>query len=132
MKGVYFFIVLIFLFACSNYKKEVAEDYSFKFPDSILQGKITDTLRLFPFIKKYQAYFDSLTDHKQGLTFTMDTFRNKIYPIAVFYDEKEKHFQKLYRFEVNPQTMEIKIGDTNTGEYITVDEYYKLAPEDKN
>ena len=101
-------------------------------PDSALYAKIQDTLRTFPFIKREQRFFDSLTNHKQGVTFTMDTFKDKIYPIAVFYVEEEKKFQKLYRFEVNPQTMEIKVNDINTGEFLSINDYYKIAPEDKN
>jgi hypothetical protein len=130
MKVVYSFIVLVVLLACCNNKKTSIE-YAFKFPDSAFQSKIRDTLRKLPFVKRSQIYFDSVSNHTEGVSFIIDTFRNKIYPNAVFYVKKEKHFQRLYRFEVNPQTMEIKINDTDTGEYITMEEYYKLNPEDK-
>jgi hypothetical protein len=130
MKVVYLFVVLaVLLVYCNN--KKIATVYTFQFPDSVFQSKIRDTLRKLPFVKRSQIYFDSVSNHREGVTFIIDTFRNKIYPNAVFYDKEENHFQKLYEFEVNPQTMEIKINDIDTGGYITIEEYYKLNPQDK-
>lgn len=134
MRGIFTItisLIIIVFFSCNpdkNTNGPVSETNTLLWPDSTLAAKIRDTLRTFPFIKKAQRYFDSVTNNKQGVTFTMDTLKGNVYPIAVFYVEEEQHFQKLYRFEVNPRTMEIKVNDINTGEFITIEEYYKLAP----
>ncbi len=125
-------LVAFAILSCKdNTKTNSADKYKLKWPDSLLAKKIRDTLRTFPFIKERDRFYDSLTNHKEGVTFTMDTSKGKIYPTAVFYIEEEKRFQKLYRFEVNPETLEIKVNDINTGTFITIEEYYKLAPEEK-
>lgn len=122
-------LLLLFIGACQNKTATSNKTAQLEWPDPILEAKIRDTLRTFPFIKRAEFYFDSLSNHKEGVTFTMDTFRGKIWPIAVYY--KDNYFQKLYRFEITPATMEIKISNIESGEFISIEEYYELNPLDK-
>jgi len=141
----YFFITaLIFSFcSCSNTgsnqdtaandsltratKTVTSSRFIYRFADTVLESKITDTLMKLPFIVKSNSYIDSFSNHRHGIAFMSDTTGNQI-SVAAGYNGPER-FETYYNFRIEPKTFAIKILDPSGGGYISIDEYIKKNPE---
>lgn len=88
---------------------------------------IMDTLLKLPFIIKSNRYIDSISNHQQGITFISDTAEGMI-TVKAGYNGAER-FETYYHFSVDPTTLEIKILDIISGDYISLEEYIKSNPE---
>ena len=141
-----FYILLTILFsACnsdSSEKKELDPDPTViekaksthsdivanKLIDKVLEDKITDTLMTMPFVKKTNQYLDSLTGHKHGIAFTIDSVGNNEIFVMAGYNDPER-FETYYRFTIYPKTFDIMIEYPETGELISIDQYIKLKKD---
>jgi hypothetical protein len=99
-----------------------------KFIDKVLEDKITDTLMTIPFVKKTNQYLDSLTGHKHGIVFTVDSVGNNEIFVMAGYNGPEK-FETYFRFTIHPETFDIMIEYPETGELISIDQYIKLKKD---
>jgi len=118
MKSI-FFISVVTLFSChstltkNNYviKTDAATQKVVDHIDSNLENKITDTLLKLPFIKKYDEQIVSISNHKHGVVFMLDTINkgNDIYVEAGYNDEIR--WITNYQFYINTKTLEIKVYD---------------------
>ena len=138
MKAVKYIPILVLLFSCHDndnnnnkslpkIEKDSVPKHPFKYVDSIVPKEIRDTLRKISFVKDADHYYDSISNHKEGVTFVtemIDTVTNEIYPDAV--DMAQDHVIKLYRFKVNPATREIRVLDIETLKWLSIKEYIKL------
>ena len=88
---------------------------------------ITDTLLKLPFIIKSNSYIDSISNHRQGIAFISDSTEGMI-TVKAGYNGAER-FETYYHFSVDPKTLEIKILDIISGDYISLEEYIKSNPE---
>lgn len=91
-----------------------------------LFDKITDSLIKIDFVARSNRYIDSFSNHKAGIAFMQDTAENKIL-ITAGYNAKDR-FEKYFIFLVDPKSLEIKINDIETGDYISLEQYRKLNP----
>ena len=135
----------MFFAACSNNdsgNKEPAPDSSTakngkatdstivvnKLSDAALETKITDTLMTIPFVKKTNDYLDSLTNHKHGIAFIMDSVASNEIAVMAGYNGPER-FETYYNFTIYPKTFDIMIEYPDTGELVSIDQYIKLKKE---
>jgi hypothetical protein len=137
----YFFLIsLVIVFvACNNAgnkndtpdgdssKKVISSRFIYRFADTILEQRITDTLMKLPFVEKSNSYIDSFSHHQHGIAFMSDTASNKI-SVMAGYNGPER-FETYYRFSIDPKSFEIKILDDSNGEFISIDEYKKKNQE---
>jgi hypothetical protein len=96
--------------------------------DSVFVNKIMDKLFSFPEIKRKQAFVDSLSHHKRGISMIVmqkPGKANKYYWIAVGYNGAQR-FETYYNFYVWPSQMEIKYLDTESGNLLTLAQWRKL------
>jgi hypothetical protein len=98
------------------------------FTDSALETRITDTLMKLSFIRKTNHYLDSLTNHKHGLSFIIDSVGVNELSVIAGYNGPER-FETYYNFTVYPKTFKIMIEYSDTGELIPIEEYIKLKQE---
>jgi len=96
--------------------------------DSILEAKIIDTLLTIPFVKKTDRYLDSLTGHKRGISFIIDSVRDNEVSIMAGYNGPER-FETYYNFTVYLKTLDINIEYPDTGEMVSVEQFIKLTKE---
>jgi hypothetical protein len=142
MKNLLFLLLLIFFAACNNTSStdemasndsliikeqpDSAVKYIHAFADTALENKITAVLLKLPFVIKSNNYIDSLSDHKQGIAFMLDNPAPGQTAISVQAGYNgDQRFETYYRFEVNPETLEIKVIDPVTDKKLTVKEYLK-------
>jgi hypothetical protein len=128
----YFFIIslVLVLLSCNNAgnnnddtKKVTSSRFIYRFADTVLEQKITDTLMKLPFIEKSNSYIDSFSNHQHGIAFMSDTAGNKI-SVMAGYNGPER-FETYYHFNIDPNTFEIRILDDLSGDFISIDEYIK-------
>jgi hypothetical protein len=72
--------------------------------DTALELKIEDSLIKLPFVKKSNDYIDSISDHKPGIMFIVDSADNQI-AIMAGYDGTYR-FETYYNFIVDPKTLD--------------------------
>jgi hypothetical protein len=136
----FFFISIVIVFvACNNAgnnndtpagdsaKKVISSRFIYRFADTVLEQKITDTLMKLPFIEKSNSYIDSFSNHQHGIAFMSDTAGNKISVMAGY--NGQERFETYYRFSIDPKTFEIRILDDLSGDFISIDEYIKKNQE---
>ena len=104
-------------------KKITSSHFIYNFPDTVLGAMISDTLMKLSFIQKTNIYIDSLTGHRQGISFMPDTVDNTI-SVMAGYNGPER-FETYYHFTIDPKTFDIKILDEMNGEFVSIDEYLK-------
>lgn len=92
---------------------------------SITEDQLLDSLRRISFVKESERYLDSLTNHKRGMAFIVDTVSNNEVTVRAGYNGNPTHFETYYIFTVNPQTFDIKVLETASGNQLTVSEYEK-------
>ena len=137
----YFLLIsfLLFFAACNNAgknndtpandssapvaKKVITSRFIYRFADTVLEEKITDTLMKLPFIEKSNNYIDSFSNHTHGIAFMSDTAGHEI-SVMAGYNGPER-FETYYNFSIDPKTFEIKILEPLSGDFISISEYIK-------
>ena len=107
-------------------KKDSVSQYIHTVSDTTLEKRITDTLMTLPFVKKSDAYIDSFSHHKHGMSFMVDSLGSGDQEVFVRagYNGDER-FETYYQFYVVPNTLEIKVYDVINDAKMTVKEYMK-------
>lgn len=100
------------------------QGYIHRFTDTALEQKVTAVLMKLPFVQKSNRYIDSISNHKQGISFMLDNTRGAGISVLAGYDSDER-FETYYHFYVDPQTMEVKIYDPLENKTVPVKEYLK-------
>ena len=85
---------------------------------------IIDTLIEISFVKEANRQIDSITHHKHGISFIIDTAENE-YNIQAGYNGIER-FETRYIFSVDKKTRAIKVEDVISGDMMPVAEFEKL------
>lgn len=131
-------IICIFFLSCKNSEERnsyiknhkkvndtlVRKNYTI--PDTSLENKILDTLIKIGIIKRNNNYIDSVTNHKHGIAFLIDTLvkgDTDIYIQAGF--NGEDRFETHYQIYINPKTMDIKFYDPLNDKKLSIKEYEK-------
>lgn len=78
-----------------------------------------------PFVENTNQYLDSLTRHKQGITFIIDSVGANEISVMAGYNGPER-FETYYNFTVYPKTFDIMIEYPETGELVPIEQYIKL------
>ncbi|MBZ4191261.1 hypothetical protein [Niabella beijingensis] len=91
-------------------------------PKAATEEQVVDSLKHIPFVAESHRYIDSLTDHKHGIAFLIDTVSDKEVNFRAGYNG-EFRFETYYLFTVNPQNFDIKITEPISGDKMTVDAY---------
>ena len=104
-------------------KKVITSRFIYRFADTVLEEKITDTLMKLPFIEKSNNYIDSFSNHTHGIAFMSDTAGHEI-SVMAGYNGPER-FETYYNFCIDPKTFEIKILEPLSGDFISISEYIK-------
>lgn len=100
------------------------QGYIHRFTDTALEKKVTAVLMKLPFVQKSNRYIDSISNHKQGISFMLDNTRGAGISVLAGYDSEER-FETWYHFYVDPQAMEVKIYDPLENKTVPVKEYLK-------
>ena len=142
MKIFLFLLALISFASCNNADKnseaaatdtlmsDVAADsnknYIHRFSDTALENKITASLLKLPFVKKSNAYIDSFSNHKAGISFLLENPAENETDISVQAGYNgDQRFETYYRFFVDANTLEIKVYDPVADKKLTLKEYLK-------
>jgi hypothetical protein len=90
-----------------------------------LQIKIYDTLIKLPFIKESNAYIDSVSNHKHGIAFLMDSsdIKDEVIVTAGFNDTDM--FKTHYTIYVNAKSLDIKVWDGVSGRKLSIAQFEK-------
>ena len=83
----------------------------------VTENDIIDTLIALPFVKRSSRIIDSVSHHKHGMAFIIDT-ADKVYNIRAGYDRDDR-FETFYTFSVDKKTRAIKVLDVISDEMIT-------------
>ena len=137
-----FLVSLLFVFAACNQSSETKDEpvkdsvaadakpvaepgYIHRFGDTALENKITAALLQLPFVQKSNRYIDSISDHKHGISFMLDSanISNEISVQAGY--NGEQRFETYYHFYVNTKNLDIKVYDPVADKKLTVKEYLK-------
>ena len=140
MRLTFLILVLISFSACTNNAEQskraktdsagvlpamdTTSGYIQKFSDSKLENRITTALMKLPFVKKTNAYIDSFTSHKNGISFILDSLNKQEVSVRAGYNGDQR-FETYYYFFVDPKTLEIKILDAVSDKKLSVKEYIK-------
>jgi len=89
----------------------------------VTENDIIDTLTALPFVKESNQLIDSVSHHKHGMAFIIDT-ADKAYHVRAGYD-REDRFETFYTFSVDKKTRAIKVLDVISDEMITPAEFEK-------
>jgi hypothetical protein len=91
-----------------------------------IKNKILDTISKLPEVINRSNYIDSLTNHKQGISLTIEKpdSGQSDYQVRAGYIG-EIRFETYYNFYVNPVTLEIKIDDVVNGEIVALSKWRK-------
>ena len=149
IKYIPFVLSIITLLSCNNDKKnselavsDSSADHSsalaekavspslsrHRFTDSVLEARIIDTLIKISFVKKTNHYLDSLTGHRHGISFIVDSVGANEISVMAGYDGPER-FETYYNFAVYPKTFDIMIEYPDTGELVPIEQYIKLKKD---
>ncbi|MBS1511954.1 MAG: hypothetical protein JST86_13990 [Bacteroidetes bacterium] len=82
-----------------------------------------DTISKFPFVSASNHYIDSFTNHKQGISFIVDTTAKEFVVTAGY--NGEQRFETYYTFSVNRQTRTITVMDPVSGNSMTPEAFEK-------
>jgi hypothetical protein len=93
--------------------------------DSLVQAKVLDTLSKLPEVQILQKRIDSISDHKHGVSFIIDTLIENQYKVRAGYDG-DLRFENYFNFYVNAETSEIKIEDFLADSVLSLHDYRKL------
>jgi len=96
--------------------------------DSEVINRIMDKLYRLPEVKEKDAFIDSLTKHKHGISMRIMQRPGKLtkyYWIAVGYNSNLR-FQTYYNFYVWPDSMVIKYLDPDSGKILTLSEWREI------
>ena len=106
--------------------KDNSIDKSYTLKDTILENKILDTLIKIGIIERNNNYIDSVTNHKHGIAFIIDTLikgDTDIFVQAGF--NAADRFETHYQIYINPKTMDIKFYDAVDDKKLSIKEYEK-------
>ncbi len=106
--------------------KEELPAYIHKFADTAMERKVTAVLLKLPFVKKSDAYIDSISGHKHGISFMLDNTKGDSVSVLAGYNSEER-FETYYHFYVDPKTLGVTIYDPLTNNTLTVKEYLKRS-----
>ncbi len=84
---------------------------------------VLDSILKLPFIIAANKNIDSVTHHKSGIAFLIDSAENE-WKIQAGYNGSER-FETYHHLYVNPATMEIKVYDVVNDEKLSVIDYMK-------
>ena len=93
--------------------------------NSITEEKIYDSLFKLPEVQTLQRRIDSMTNHKHGVSFMLDTILDNVYVINTGYNG-ELRFENDFTFYVSSKTFEIKIYDFNSDSVISLSNFRKI------
>jgi hypothetical protein len=143
VKYIFFISSIIMFLSCNNEGKNekppvndspvvtsnpvTSSRFIYRFADSVLEERITDTLMKLPFVLKSNTYIDSFSNHQYGIAFMPDTTGGAI-SVAAGYNGPER-FETYYNFSIDRKTFEIKILDPVSGDYISIEDYIKKNQE---
>lgn len=96
--------------------------------DEVMKDRIIDTLMKIPFVKKTNDYLDSLSGHRKGIAFIIDSAGKNEISVTAGYNGPSR-FETYYIFAIYPKTFQIMIDDLETGEFISIDQYIKKKKE---
>lgn len=133
-----FLLFFIMFFSCKTSKeqnmhikndkvtKDNSIDKGYTLTDTVLENKILDTLIKIGIIKRNNNYIDSVTNHKHGIAFIIDTLikgDTDIFVQAGF--NGADRFVTHYQIYINPKTMDIKFYDPVDDKKLSIKEYEK-------
>ncbi len=145
MRYLLLFAMIIFLTACNSESKAPGQGETAVLQDSIppvppkeatayLQklGNTKDELEIvnnllkLDFVLKSNLYIDSLTEHRQGISFIKDSTGGNAEVISILagYNGPQR-FETYYHFYLNTKTKEIKVYDPVSDKALSVKEYLK-------
>jgi hypothetical protein len=87
------------------------------------EDEVLDSILKLPFIVAANKNIDSVTHHKSGIAFLIDS-AEKEWMIQAGYNGSER-FETYHRLYVNPSTMQIKVYDVVNDEKMSVADYMK-------
>lgn len=126
MRTVFFGLCLIVICSCGQPKKgeePTRNDTGYAPPATPPVGigmspadPVMDTILKLPFIIKSSHYIDSISQHRQGISFMTDTLEST-YEIRAGYNGPER-FETYYQLSVDKKTLEINVLDPVEGDYV--------------
>jgi hypothetical protein len=135
MKKIFlYFALFVFVTSCGH-KKDKQQGTgadSVQVENTTLSKQfIHDTLLTIMQVKKSDAYIDSLTNHKQGISFMIGKPQQGKeslgYQVQAGYNS-DVHFETYYFFYINPANKEIKVLDQTSGNILPLQEWQKQNP----
>jgi hypothetical protein len=93
------------------------------------KGDVVDTLYKLSFIKESNRYLDSLTKHKHGIAFIVDTAATT-YNVTAGYNG-DLRFETYYTLTIDKKTKEIKVQDVISGDMVSPAEFEKRRKANK-
>lgn len=133
LKNLIIVLILILVEGCSGNKSggEAQDSEASQTPKLVIQkdttnvsleNKILDAVLALPEVEAANAHIDSFSNHQHGIASMMDPPEEgqTDYNVRVGYNGDER-FEVYYFFEVNPNTLQIKIMDVDT--FIPVEEW---------
>ncbi|MEI9958512.1 MAG: hypothetical protein WDM90_19905 [Ferruginibacter sp.] len=134
IKYTLFILSIVCIAACNNNDKSntpVTDTLNKQVTDSakfapLAKGNVFDTLYTLSFVKESNSYIDSLSKHKHGIAFIVDTTADS-YKITAGYNG-DLRFETYYTFTIDKKTKEIKVQDVITGDMVTPAEFEKRHP----
>ena len=89
----------------------------------VTENDIFNTLNALSFVKESNQLIDSVSHHKHGMAFIIDS-AEAVYNVKAGYD-REDRFETFYTFSVDKKTRAIKVLDVIADEMITPEEFVK-------
>ncbi len=86
---------------------------------------ITDSILTISFVQVANAYIDSISDHKHGISFIADTVSASEIHLKAGYNN-DSRFETYFQFYYNPKTLEMKVYDPETDTRMSVVEYHLI------
>jgi hypothetical protein len=87
------------------------------------EDKILDSLQKISFVISSNRYIDSITGHKKGIAFIIDSSGTE-WMIQAGYNGEER-FETYHWFYVNPAILDIKVYDVVNDEKLSIEDYLK-------
>lgn len=102
------------------------DEFIVEAPHSVLEKKILEKISLLPEYKRSNAYLDSLTNRKHGLSSMIfkPSKNEKEYYVRVGYNGDDR-FETYYNFYVDSTTLAIKIADVLEGDIVSLETWRK-------
>ncbi len=95
----------------------------------VTENDILNALNALPFVKESNKLIDSVSHHKHGMAFIIDS-ADAAYNVRAGYDRDDR-FETFYTFSVDKKTRAIKVLDVIADEMITPEEF-EMRQKDKH